>query len=96
MNDSDVEWYNFIMSTNITEIIKETKKNMSYFTNITEDNTIIRSLIISNTRRFHQRIYSYWTKVSFINVYNAGLTVLTSVLVNSIVNYVSYNKVWPN
>lgn len=81
---SDVEWYRFIASTSITEMI-ENEGNIDISTSF--NTYVITSLIINNAAVNYTGYY--WVRIPSLTVCNTSLTVLTSKYVNR-VNHTSY------
>ena len=74
ISETDVVWYRSMKSTNSTEIVgKDSKENFSFSI---KNSTVNSTLLIYNATKPSNGFY--WIKISFLNVCNASLTVLTS------------------
>ena len=78
IRSDDVQWYRFIKNTSTTVMVDPNGENI-YFITDTIGNTTNSSLIITNVIKSYTGYF--WVGTPSLNVCNASLTVLTSMLI---------------
>ena len=79
IRSDEVQWYRFIRDTSTTKMVDLNETNINITTD-TDENTTSSSLTITNVIKSYTGYF--WVGTPSLNVCNASLTVLTSMLHN--------------